>query len=516
MKQGIHTLVVEHTVNEDGLKNLRKPRQDLVQENQLETDYYGLAQGPFSHYKRTLKITPVSSTDNYHVVEKYTWKLAVPVWGALFWWPVRRALRLRNNHNPWWAPPDRLDTRSAEVLSLLACFQVVDGYLGTVITQTITFAADEFKRGNTAQGATLAMVRIGVLIALIVVVLADKKGRRKLLLSTAILAIATTTLGALSPGIWFLGSSQLIARGLTTGLGILVGVFAAEELPKGSRAYGVSILTLAAALGAGMAVWILPVADLGEKGWRVIYLVPILFLPGLIAAWLRLPESRRFIANQKPDSFSPRTTQISSTPRRSRHNEKQRLLLLAATAFLLLVFAAPASQFQNDFLKDHRGFTASGITLYTLLTSTPAGIGIFAAGRLADTRGRRHIAAIGLTIGTTFIIASYYTFGILMWGAHLVGVIFASLTVALGVYGPELFSTRTRARANGIIISLGVIGSSTGLVLVGLLADFFNSYGHAFAIVGIGPILAATLVIGWFPETARTELEDLNPQDTTL
>ena len=196
--------------------------------------------------------------------------------------------------------------------------------------------------------------------------------------------------------------------------------------------------------------------------------------------------------------------------------ERRRLLLLAATAFLLLVFAAPASQFQNDFLKDHRGYSASGIALFTLLTSTPAGIGIFAAGRLADTRGRRGVGAVGLIGGTIFIVAGYYAAGGLMWAGHLVGVILGSLTVALGVYGPELFSTTHRARANGIIVTLGVAGSATGLVVVGMLANHLDSYGHALAIVAVGPLLAAAMVLTLFPETARVELETLNPDDAPV
>jgi len=177
------------------------------------------------------------------------------------------------------------------------------------------------------------------------------------------------------------------------------------------------------------------------------------------------------------------------------------------------MFFAPASQFQNDFLKDHRGYSASGITLYTLLTSTPAGIGIFAAGRLADTRGRRRVGAFGLVAGSVFLVASYYASGTLMWATHLTGVVLGALTVALGVYGPELFSTKSRARANGIIVTLGVAGSASGLLLVGALADAFDNYGHALAIAAIGPLLGAILVLTRFPETARMELEILNPSD---
>ena len=91
-----------------------------------------------------------------------------------------------------------------------------------------------------------------------------------------------------------------------------------------------------------------------------------------------------------------------------------------------------------------------------------------------------------------------------------------SLTVALGVYGPELFSTHHRAKANGTIVTIGVLGSVCGLLLVGWLHNYFGAYGPAFAVVTLGPFLAAWLVISRYPETARKALEELNPDDANL
>ena len=353
-------MVISHEVDDRGLAELRRPRDDLVGEVAVDGNQFTLDHGPFHSWERTLQVH-WGRTGTHRVVETIVYRAAVAVWRPLFALPLRWAVRARRV--PWWAPPDRLDARATRVLCLLACFQVVDGYLGTVITQTITFASDEFGRNDTAQGVTLAVVRLGIVISLGVVALADRRGRHRLLVGTALAAVATTVLGALSPGLWFLGGTQLVARGLTMGMGILIGVFAAEELPRGSRAYGVSILTLCAALGAGMAVWVLPVADLDPRGWRAVYLVPVVAIPGRIAVGRRLPESLRYTAN-----IGSEQAVLDRDGEGRRRVEGRRLLLLAVASFLLLVFAAPASQFQNDFLKDHRGYTAAGITLFTLLT----------------------------------------------------------------------------------------------------------------------------------------------------
>jgi MFS family permease len=83
------------------------------------------------------------------------------------------------------------------------------------------------------------------------------------------------------------------------------------------------------------------------------------------------------------------------------------------------------------------------------------------------------------------------------------------------VYGPELFPTSLRGRANGIINTVGTVGSVIGLVLAGFLIDQLDSFGLALGLLAIGPLVMAAVVLAFFPETAWRELEDLNPEDRT-
>jgi MFS family permease len=83
------------------------------------------------------------------------------------------------------------------------------------------------------------------------------------------------------------------------------------------------------------------------------------------------------------------------------------------------------------------------------------------------------------------------------------------------VYGPELFPTALRGRANGIIAILGVAGSVIGLLVAGVLSDRWDGLGPALAVLSIGPALMALLVLTAYPETAHRELEELNPEDLT-
>lgn len=468
-------------------------------------DVWELDEGPFREYRRDLSASP-RPDGGHDVVETTSYRLAIPVWGWLFSWPIRRALvRRQDDFSYWWAPPDRLSAHATTVLGLLCAVQIVDGYLGTVLTQTLSFAADEFGRGNTAQGLVFGIVRFGVLVTLIASTMADRRGRRPLLLYTGVSSCVLTVLGGLSPNIAVLGGTQLIARGLSTALGIIIAIMAVEEMPTRSRAWAASVLTMSAGLGSGMAVWILPIADLDIRGWRVIYLAAALGIAVVVWAGRRLPETRR---------FADHVDDVVELEGADRDRRRQRFALLGVSLFLLAMFAAPASGFQNEFLRDERGFTGGDITIFTIVTSTPIGIGVLVGGYLAESWGRRPIAAIGLVAAAVGTVLSFILAGPAMWTAKLLGNIIGAIAVpAMAVYGPELFGTHNRSQANALIVMIGVLGSAVGLVAVGALSDVWGNLAAPIALTGLGPLAVAVLIVLRFPETAGLDLEQLNPED---
>ncbi len=512
----LRTTVNELDVDEDGLHALVVPRDDVLLEDLASSDpsghdfHFVCAEGPFRAYDRTLHAERLD-TGGYHVREEIVWDIAIPLWGALFRPLVARQLRRTAppevldedqaaRRAPWWSPPARLDARSSSVLSMLCGLSMLTGYLGTTITQTMTYAAKEFGASTAQQGATLAAVRVGVLLSLVLVTLSDRRGRQKLLLVCAVGGVVASVAGAASPGLLALGGTQTVARAFATALAVLIGVVSVEEMPAGGRAYAASVLAMTAALGAGMAVILLPVADLGLATWRVVYVVPLFGLPFFVRLARRVPESRRFV---RPHG---RATMLG---------HRGRLVLLASASFFGLVFLAPISQFQNEFLRSEHGFTAVQLTIFTLATNTPGGIGIVIGGRLADLRGRRVVGAVASVGGAILLTIGYQVSGAMLWIAWMAGTVVAAATVpALGVYGAELFPTSLRGRANGLITVAGVSGSSVGLILAGRFDTHFGSFGPGMAILAVGPFIVAALVLAFYPETAHIELEVLNPEDS--
>ena len=504
-------LTVTSTVDAATAERILAPRDDIVAEGRVDGDNDGdgarfeLQQGPFARYERQVTVTPRPGDSGMVTVDQeYDYQLPPGTWPFLLNRPIRAALRhpRPSGKLPWWYPPQRPDARGATVLGLLATLSLIVGYHGTLLTQTMTFAADEFGASTAAQGDAFAAVRVGGVIAVGLGALADRRGRRLILSLSLLGCIVTTMLGALSPNLMALTVTQSLNRGAWAAATVVLAIIAAEEMPAGARAYALSLLSMIGALGAGAALWLLPVADLGTRSWRLLYLFPVVFLPVVARFGRLIPESRRFARPHVNVTLA---------------GHYGRLLLVAGASFLLNVFMAPQSQFRNEFLRDDRGMSAAAISVFIMATSTPAGIGIVAGGRLADTRGRRVVGATGIAVGTVLIALSFSVDGAPMWIFALVGGIFAAALVpTITVFGPELFPTSLRGRANGIVSMTAMAGSVVGLVAAGRLEESLGSFGSALAVLAAAPLAMAAVVLLLFPETARRELEDLNPEDRSV
>jgi MFS family permease len=477
--------------------DLWRERTDVVVERTDGPDRYVAAAGPFEGYERTL------TRDGDQVTEVLRYRLVGGYGRFPFSWLHRRTLRRPGRSGtPWWAPPEVIDGRAGATIGSLCVIAAVAGYLGTLLTQTVTFAADEFDASKTAQSTTLAVVRIGVLATILITALADRRGRRRLLLLSATVGCVACAFGALAPNLVGVGISQLVVRTMVSSCTVLLTVIAAEEMPRGARAYGITVLGLYGALGVGVCLFALPLADLGERAWRILYVLPLLGLLVLRWAARTLPESRRY---EVPHDEVPL------------QGHGRRLALLAVSAFLLNLFKDPASQLLNEFLRDERGFSAARISLFSVATNLPGFFGVLIGGRIADTRGRRGVGAVAVLGGAAFTVFQMLNGGWGMWTLSLVGsVIGAAAIPALGVYGPELFPTSLRGRAGGAIALLGTLGTMIGLVGAGVLSDRWDGLGPALAVLSVGPLIVGILILVAYPETAHLELEELNPEDPRL
>jgi len=396
--------------------------------------------------------------------------------------------------------PQSLTPHQVRVLALLWLACLPASFVNTIFTQTVAFASDEFGVGAAGQGVGAAVVRLGIVLMLPLAALADRVGRRRLIVAMAWCAPVAAATGALSPSFGVLVATQTVARPLGIALSVFVIVAATEEMGSDARAWALGVLALGSGLGAGSAVAALPLAGISPQSWRWTYVVGLAWLAVAAVVTRSLPETRRFESLQ-----SGSATEATAI-------DRGRLAVQLIAAALVNVFIAATSVFQVRYLTDVRGFSAARAALFTIVTAAPASVALVAGGRLADRRGRRVVAAASTAAGAALLASAFVVGGWAMWALAVAGGVALGLAYpAMAVFRGELFPTARRNVASATITTASLVGGSLGLVAAGAAIDAGTAYGTVMWWLAAGPIAVAVLVLAAFPETAMRELEEINP-----
>ncbi len=403
------------------------------------------------------------------------------------------------------APPVRFDHEQRSAIATVAAMVLIAGLGASLFSQNVDFIADGFDVDNRAVGIGSAVTRVGVVVALAAAALADRVGRRRLLLTSVAGICGASLFSGLSPTYEVFVGFQLLARGFFNAVLIVGTIVAVEEAPERGRAYAIAMVTLAWGAGGAVATLLLPLGDVGESTWRISFLVAgaaALLLPGFSR---NLGETKRYTS--LVERFAP-TGQIGEliTVR-----YRGRLILALVMTYLLQVLAAPSAQFTNRYLGDERGFSGLDIAVFlAVVAGIPGLLGLLWGGRLAESVGRKPTAMWATLGGVGAVVVFFLVDGPLLWVAGTFNALLGAMAAtAMRAFGPELFPTEVRGTANAAILLSGLLGSATGLVVAGALAEGME-LGSAIAWVAIAPVIAVALV-PFLPEARARDLDVVSP-----
>jgi MFS family permease len=395
------------------------------------------------------------------------------------------------------------------MLLVLGVANLIDNYDGALLGLALPQIQAGLHVSEAEVGGMLATVRLGVIPAVALAILADQIGRRRLLLATIIGFTLATFATALAPNAQTFVLVQFIARACIAAETMLAIVVIAEEFDARNRGWGIGMLGALGAFGYGLASLIFSVVELLPFGWRALYGLGA--LPLLLVAWLRrsLDETQRFTAHRAArradHPLQPLRNLIRMYP--------GRMLALCAALLPFAFVTETAMFFPSKFLQSVHGYAPRDIATMYLTIGVLGLLGNIFAGALGDRLGRKRVLIAGLLLNASAAAAFYNASGWvvpLLWGLMVMTV--TMITVLFAALGSELFPTSYRSTASGVRAIVGTIGAATGLWLEGVL---FGEYGsHAAAITTmliVAPI--APLVIGFaVPETANRELEEISPE----
>jgi putative MFS transporter len=390
------------------------------------------------------------------------------------------------------------------IATLLGAYDL--NVFGLAAKQVLT----EFGKPETATGTTIALMRLGVFGALILCLMADVIGRRKLLLFT-ILGMALSTLAtAFAPTYEAFVAAQIMVRIFGYTEDMLCIVVIAEEFEERSRGWAISTLGALSALGGGVAVIVFALVAFLPYEWRAIYFIGA--MPLLLLAWMRrgLPETQRFAEAQAnrtrkhtaADALRPLIGLFAAFP--------GRIALMIAMVVPFAMGAASTLALMPTFLQNYHGFTPGAVGAAILGTGIIGMVMAMWVGRHSDRIGRRPIAAVWLLITIAAFIVMYTTDSTpLLIAAVLFGVFgLVAVGIQIEAISAELFPTESRATAQAIRFIFQILAGGLGLYLHG--AVLAPAYGFADAVLLLMiPMPLALIPLFFIPETAGRSLEDI-------
>lgn len=426
---------------------------------------------------------------------------------------MSQALRFRPvRENPWWIPrflggvPEGVEPAHLRVLGFVTLAMFFENYDLGMLGNALPQIAATFGLDRVALGEFTAWTRFGAVPAFVLLPLADRIGRRRILL----FAIAGMSVGscatalAQSPVLFVI--AQLVTRTCIVAAAIASFVVVSEEFPAHHRGWGIGMLGGVGAVGYGFGALVYGAVEWLPFGWRSLYalgVAPLAFLPAFARG---LRETGRFaaLAQRGAEPSRARSPIADLVRRHPRH-----ALAIALIACLANAGTGPSFQFVSEFLQNERGWRPGTFAALTVVFGAFAIIGNPVAGRLGDRYGRRRVAACVLAL---FPLASLAFFaGPARWVAlPWTLMVFLSMAthVCVRTLATELFPTALRGTGAGSLALLETVGVGSGLLLYTAAVGLFGSQSVALPLVALACLGAAASVY-LAPETARRELEEV-------
>jgi putative MFS transporter len=402
-------------------------------------------------------------------------------------------------------PPEPIPPEHRSLLLLVGAAYFIAGYDVMIYGFAAKQIQASFAIPEEDIGIVVAIFRLGVIPALLLAYLADRIGRRNLLMITLAGAAVSTVWTAFTQSLTEFIIAQTIARIFIYTEEILCMVVIAEEFSERTRGWAAGQLGALGALGGGAAALMFALVDLLPFGWRAIYALGAIPLLWLLWARRALPETRRFRERAQQGTVGPLMSLIRNYP--------GRLALIVAMCVLFGIAVGTTVSLASSFLQGTHGWLPWQVSTLILGAGFISILGTTTAGTLSDKYGRRVVAGVSVLIaGLSFALFFAWASGpwlVLFWTTGLFAVLAADVLKAS--LGAELFPTSHRSLAAAIRFAASLFGGILAFVIERELFLIYGSHGPAVATLALAAPLCL-IPIYFLPEPAKKTLEEISAE----
>jgi putative MFS transporter len=374
-----------------------------------------------------------------------------------------------------------------------------------MISFIVAALAKEWSLSPGQVGVLTSINSIGMALgALLAGALADRFGRKAILMWTLLIFTIASGLSALATGFAVLCALRLVA-----GIGLggelpVASTLVSESMPTAERGRAVVLLESFWAGGwivsALIANFVIP-----EYGWRIAFAIGA--LPAFYALYLRraIQDPPRYKNHTKLHkiTFREKVATVWSAPHR-------RTTLMLWILWFTVIFSYYGMFLWLPSVVMAKGFTLVKSFQYVLIMTIAQLPGYFTAAYFIERYGRKFVLVVYLTLTACSAIA----FGLATTEATILAAGICLSFFNLGAWGglyaysPELYPTSVRSTGVGLATSVGRIGGVLAPLMVGMLVQREVAISLIFTIFFVTILIGAAAVLFWGRETKGQELAE--------
>lgn len=362
--------------------------------------------------------------------------------------------------------------------------------------------AKEWHLGSEQIGLLTAMNSIGMMIgAALAGILADRYGRRAILVWTLLIFSIASGLSALATGLGMLLVLRFIAGAGLGGELPVASTLVSESVPVRERGRAVVLLESFWAAGwilsALIAYFIIP-----KYGWQMAFILGA--IPALYALYLRkaVEDSPRYKQQSAKPPLRERLASIWSGANR-------RSTLMLWILWFTVVFSYYGMFLWLPSMMFMKGFELVKSFEYVLIMTLAQLPGYFTAAYLIEKLGRKFVLILYLLL--TAVSAIWFgtseTAGMLLAAGICLSFFNLGAWGAMYAYTPELYPTAARSTGVGMAAAFGRIGGVIGPFVVGILVRQGVTLPVIFAIFFVAILIGAAAVGVLGTETKNQEID---------
>ena len=432
----------------------------------------------------------------------------------------------------------------AFLLVVAGCGGILFDFGGTIINPAIPYL-ESLKLYDTAQLShlTSAVVLSAAFAGLVAGTLAERFGRKTVMLLAAGIAALACLPICLFDGYWFFYAGRVL-QGVAAGLvGVVVPMYLAESLPAAVRGRGAGVFQFMDVIGILFCslVGVCVVSALGgandpsvtaaakETAWRAVFWTSAVPAVVFFLGALGLKESSVWLAKKASQTpQTPQTPQTSQTSQTSQTLFQRKYLLpfFLSLAVLICNQATGCNAIQYFALKmfidaglGDKVANYANVSLWAVMLATT-----FVGAMLVDRKGRKFL----LYLGTLGMFAGNVIAGVVFLGLRLGWLAPSALSGALVLAGIALFIAAfsvgpgvvvwlalselmpNRIRANGMAVGL-FVNMMTAYLISDVFLQLVEKWGYAPVLFMLGGFALVYFLVAavFLPETRGKTLEEI-------